>query len=225
MVFLEMSDHADPHIGLFDFGVIVGIHSQIEIRFEFQSPTDIELKIEHDFAFACKCKPFEKDARADGQATCDGLIEPEESETRREHVGSQGVAAEGFLQELGPVRVERREPVKMMSVVEQILADVVFQLQGEVRKIRELGRLRLRLTPNRPGRRLRRTAFLLNYVGQLMGHELPTMAGLGRELAGSKNDLLPDGKRPRLNRPRQLGGTCVGMNANAAEVVAKPRRE
>jgi hypothetical protein len=99
----------------------------------------------------------------------------------------------------------------------------VFELQREVRKIRELGRLALGLTPDRSGRGSRRTALLLHDVGQLVRHEFPTAAGLRRELARSEDNVAPDGKCPRVNRSRQPRGVGVGVDADVAEVVAEPR--
>jgi hypothetical protein len=147
--FLKVSDKSDAYIGLSDLAEIVGIHAQIQIRLELQSPADIELKIENDFAFRRKREALEEDARSDGQAAGRFLIKPEKPKAGLEHVSSQGVAPESFLQQLGPIRKQRREAVEVMSVSKQVLANVVFKLQREVRKIWELGRLRLRLTLNR----------------------------------------------------------------------------
>ena len=61
-----MSDKSDAYIGLSDLAEIVGIHAQIQIRLELQSPADIELKIEHDFAFRRKREALEEDARSEG---------------------------------------------------------------------------------------------------------------------------------------------------------------
>jgi len=220
-----MSDDADPHIGLPDLGVIVGIHPQLEIRLEFQSRADIELKIEHDFPRLREGEALDEDARPEGEAARRGFIEPEKPEAGLEDVGSQGVAPKGFLQQLGPIRIERREAVEVMSVIKQVLANVVFKLQRELRKIRELGRLRLRLTPDRPGRRLRRAALLLDDMSQLVRHEFPPSAGVGSELARAEDDIPPEGECSSLNGLRQPGGTRVSVDADMAEVVTKPRVE
>ena len=89
-----MSDQAKSHLGLPDLGDIVGIHTQIEIRLELQSPADVGLKIENDLAFAHEGEALEEDARSEGQAVRRGLIEPEKTEAGLEHVCPQGVAPE-----------------------------------------------------------------------------------------------------------------------------------
>jgi hypothetical protein len=89
----------------------------------------------------------------------------------------------------------------MVPIIKQVLPNVVFELQREIRKIGEHRRRRvcLRLPLNGGGLGLRRPALLLHNVSQFVRHQFPPATRVRRELSRAKDNIPPNRKRSRLH--------------------------